>query len=346
MPKDHHGLKIAVVGATGAVGREMVCVLHDRRFPVAALTLFASERSAGKELDTPYGPKTVELFSVDAVADYDIALMAVSGGFAQKVAPELAARGVTVIDNSSAFRYDPGVPLVVPEINPQAVGDARLIANPNCTTAIAVVALWPLHAAFGLERVIVSTYQAASGAGAEGMEELSVQSRTYLEDGACGHVVFSKPLPFNVIPHIDVFQDNGYTKEEMKVVWESRKIMGLADLPVSCTAVRIPTMRAHAEAVVVETARPVDPDEARKVLAAAPGVTVVDDPEQGLYPMPLTATGRYDVEVGRIRRNLVFGERGLELFVCGDQLLKGAALNAVQIAELVADRMGVARRAA
>lgn len=334
------GPKVAVIGVTGAVGKEMVNVLHDRAFPLSELRLFASERSAGKTLETPFGTKTIEAFSVDAVAACDIALMAVSGGFAKEFAPQLAAKGVTVIDNSSAFRYDDDKPLVVPEINPQAVGDAKIIANPNCTTAILAVALWPLHKAFGLKKVIVSTYQAASGAGAEGMAELEEQARAYLDTGKAAHKVFAHPLPFNVIPHIDVFQDNGYTKEEMKVTWENRKIMGIPDLAVSCTAVRIPTSRAHAESAVVETAKPCTPDQARALLADAPGVTVVDDPANQVYPMPINASGKYDVEVGRIRQNLVFGDHGLELFVCGDQLLKGAALNAVQIAEVVLERRG------
>ncbi len=336
------GPKVAVIGVTGAVGKEMVNVLHGRAFPLSELRLFASARSAGKTLETPYGTKTIEAFTVDAVAECDIALMAVSGDFAKEYAPQLAAKGVTVIDNSSAFRYDDDKPLVIPEINPEAVGDAKIIANPNCTTAILAVALWPLHKAFGLKKVIVSTYQAASGAGAEGMAELEEQARVYLDTGKADNKVFAHPLPFNVIPHIDVFQENGYTKEEMKVTWESRKIMGLPDLAVSCTAVRIPTSRAHAESAVIETAKPCPADQARALLAAAPGVKVVDDPAAKIYPMPINASGQYDVEVGRIRQNVVFGEYGLELFVCGDQLLKGAALNAVQIAEVVINKAAVA----
>lgn len=327
------GPSVAVIGVTGAVGKEMVNVLHDRKFPLSSLRLFASERSAGKTIETPYGNKTIEAFSVDAVAECAIALMAVSGDFAKEYAPQLAARGVTIIDNSSAFRYDADKPLIIPEINPQAIGDAKIIANPNCTTAILAVALWPLHKAFGLKKVIVSTYQAASGAGAEGMSELEEQAKAYLATGKADNKVFAHPLPFNLIPHIDVFQDNGYTKEEMKVTWESRKIMGLPDLALSCTAVRIPTMRAHAESAVIETEKPCSPAEARALLETAPGVTVVDDTAAKKYPMPLNASGKYDVEVGRIRQNVVFGDHGLELFVCGDQLLKGAALNAVQIAE-------------
>jgi aspartate-semialdehyde dehydrogenase len=222
---------------------------------------------------------------------------------------------------------------VVPEINPDAAIGHRLIANPNCTTAVLVVVLWPLHKAFGLKRVIVSSYQATSGAGAEGMDELIEGTRAVLAGGVATSKVFQYPIPFNVIPHIDAFQENGYTKEEMKVVWESRKIMGLPDLVASCTAVRIPTMRVHAESVTIEFERPASPDAARALLAVAPGVKLVDDPANRRYPLPSTATGAYDVEVGRIRQSLAFGANGLDLFLAGDQLLKGAALNAVQIAE-------------
>ncbi|WP_027285329.1 aspartate-semialdehyde dehydrogenase [Rubritepida flocculans] len=327
-------MRVGVIGASGAVGQELVEVLGRRRFPVTELKLFASQRSAGTKVATPFGEVTIEAFSPEAARTLDLALLAVSGDFAKQHARALAAEGVAVVDNSSALRLEPDVPLVVPEVNAEAIGEARLIANPNCTTAILVVALEPLRQAFGLRRVIVSTYQAASGAGAEGMAELERETRRVLVEGQpARHEVFAHPLAFNVIPQIDAFQPNGYTREEMKVVWESRKIMGLPDLPVSCTAVRIPTMRVHAEAVTIETERPVTPEAAREVLARAPGVKLVDEPALQRYPMPLTATGQDDVEAGRIRANPVFGERGLDLFLCGDQLLKGAALNAVQIAE-------------
>jgi aspartate-semialdehyde dehydrogenase len=327
-------MRVGVIGATGAVGRELVEVLGRRRFPVTKLRLFASGRSAGTVLPTPFGDIAIEEFSQDAARDLDLALLAVSGDFAKAHAPGLVAAGVTVVDNSSAFRLDDAVPLVVPEVNAPALGDARLIANPNCTTAILVVALAPLHAAFGLKRVIVSTYQAASGAGAEGMAELERETRRVLVEGQPARAeVFAHPLAFNVIPHIDSFQPNAYTREEMKVVWETRKIMGLPDLPISCTAIRIPTMRVHGESVTIETERPVTAEAAREVLRQAAGVKLVDDVSKNLYPMPLTAAGQDDVEAGRIRANPVFGDRGLDLFLCGDQLLKGAALNAVQIAE-------------
>jgi aspartate-semialdehyde dehydrogenase len=327
-------MRVGVIGATGAVGKELVEVLHKRRFPVTELRLFASTRSAGTKQKTPFGEVTIEEYSLEAARTLDLALLAVSGDFAKAHARALAAAGVAVVDNSSALRLEDDVPLVVPEVNAAAIGAGRLIANPNCTTAILVVALEPLRQAFGLKRVIVSTYQAASGAGAEGMAELERETRrVLLEGGPAGHEVFAHPLAFNVIPQIDSFQPNGYTREEMKVAWESRKIMGLPDLLISCTAVRVPTIRAHAEAVTIETERPVTAEAARAVLAKAPGVVLVDDPAGQRYPMPLTASGQDDVEAGRIRANPVFGDCGLDFFLCGDQLLKGAALNAVQIAE-------------
>lgn len=338
-------MRVGVFGATGAVGVELVRVLADRAFPVTELRLFASERSAGKRMTTPFGEKTLEVLDPGAPPRLDVALLAVSGDWSKAHAKALAATGALVVDNSSAWRLDDGVPLIVPEVNAAAAGGARLIANPNCTTAILVVALAPLHAAFGLRRVIVSTYQAASGAGQEGMEELESGLRALaasdrpMSEGRAANKVFVHPLPLNLIPQIDSFQSNGYTREEMKVTWETRKIMGLPDLPISCTAVRVPTLRAHAEAVTIETERPVTPDAAREVLSRAAGVVVRDDPAASLYPMPLTASGQSDVEVGRIRANPVFGERGLDLFVCGDQLLKGAALNAVQIAEAAQVRL-------
>jgi aspartate-semialdehyde dehydrogenase len=327
-------MRVGVIGATGAVGKELVEVLAKRRFPVTELKLFASTRSAGTKAKTPFGEITIEEYSLEAARKLDLALLAVSGDFAKAHARALAAEGVVVVDNSSAFRLEADVPLVVPEVNAHGIGNSRLIANPNCTTAILVVALEPLRQAFGLKRVIVSTYQAASGAGAEGMAELERETRRVLVEGQpARHEVFAHPLAFNVIPQIDSFQPNAYTREEMKVAWESRKIMDMPDLLISCTAVRIPTYRVHAEAVTIETERPVTPEAARAVLAKAAGVKVVDDPAKQQYPMPITATGQDDVEAGRIRANPVFGDCGLDFFLCGDQLLKGAALNAVQIAE-------------
>ncbi|EWM23389.1 aspartate-semialdehyde dehydrogenase [Nannochloropsis gaditana] len=345
----HHATqKVGVVGATGAVGAEMIKVLKDRRFPVTleTLRLFASERSAGKTLSTPYGEKKIELFSVEAARECDFVFLAVSGTFALQYAKKISEKGGPyVIDNSSAFRYDDDIPLVVPEINAAAIGSSKLIANPNCTTAIAVMALWPLHRRYGIKRLLVSTYQAASGAGQEGMEELRTGMEHYLIGRDCQHQVFAHPLPFNVIPHIDKFQENGYTKEEMKVAWETRKIFDYPHMEVSCTAVRVPTLRAHAEALTIETYQEIEPSQALLLLQEAPGVEVRDDGEKNLYPMPLTATGKYEVEVGRVRQSLVFGRKGLDMFVCGDQLLRGAASNAVFIAEAVLspDKYGVGR---
>lgn len=239
----------------------------------------------------------------------------------------------------SAFRYEPEIPLVVPEINGNAQtlskGNYKLIANPNCTTAIGVMAIAPLAKAFGLKRILMSTYQAASGAGQPGMDELVEGTKSQLETGQIPTPsIFSHPLPFNVIPHIDKFQDNGYTKEEMKVTWETRKICGLGeDILISCTAVRIPILRAHSEVIVMETEKDVDIPLARKLLEEAPGVDLVDDPAANKYPMPLNASGQDNVQAGRLRPSLAFGTKGLEFFVSGDQLLRGAALNAVLIAE-------------
>lgn len=333
------GWKVGVMGATGAVGREVLDVLGRRRFPLADVRLYASPRSAGTRLDTPVGPREVRPFDLDDALDLDVAFLAISGSFSKEFGPALA-KGPVVIDNSSAFRYDPEIPLVVPEVNADAVSKlrSRLIANPNCTTAILCMALDPIHREFGVRRVIVSTYQASSGAGAAGMSELVEQLGVALRQEEPTVKVFPYPLAFNVIPQIDVFQDNGYTREEMKVVWETRRIMEVPDMAISCTAVRVPTLRVHAEAVTIETERPVTPAGAREALSRMQGVVVCDDPLQRKYPMPRTCHSLDDVHVGRIRQNIVFGDHGLDMFVCGDQLLKGAALNAVQIAEVVLER--------
>ncbi|WP_161882738.1 aspartate-semialdehyde dehydrogenase [Deinococcus alpinitundrae] len=325
-------MRLAIVGATGAVGHELLQVLEKSRLQFDHLALYASPRSAGSTLKFKGEDLTVQA-TPDGPIDADVILASAGGSISKALAPVWVKGGALVIDNSSAFRYDDNVPLVIPEVNGEAaLGHQGIIANPNCTTAIAAVAVWPLHQRYGVKRMIVSTYQATSGAGAKGMQELETQTHRMLHGQSAEAEVFAYPIPFNVIPHIDSFQDNGYTKEEMKVAWETRKIFGEPDLIVSCTAVRIPTMRTHSEAITLEFERPATPDEARELLRSAPGVEVRDDPAAKLYPMPLTASGKYDVEVGRIRASLAF-EGGLELFVSGDQLLKGAALNAVQIAE-------------
>ena len=326
-------VSVGIVGATGAVGEEILKVMENRNFACKDLTLFASERSAGKVVNSKYGDITLEPFSFEKASSLDVLLLAVGGDFSLDWAEKLADAGVLVIDNSSAFRQKEGVPLVVPEINIAAAKGKKLIANPNCTTAIALMALWPIHQKYKIKKAIISTYQAASGAGAPGMQELKDGMAAIVGGGEAKNEYFAHPLPYNIIPHIDAFQDNKYTKEEMKIVWETRKIMDAPDIKVSCTCVRIPTLRAHSEAITLELEKPASPEEVTALLQGAEGVEVVDDPEALKYPMPKTSTYKYDVEVGRIRRNDVFDDNGLDIFVCGDQLLRGAALNAVLIAE-------------
>ena len=336
--RDFSRPRIGIFGATGAVGTEMIAVLHDKKVPFSELRLYASERSVGKRIKTPSGEITVENANEADYSQLDIALFAIGGGWPAENAPKATATGCFVIDNSSTFRYTEGVPLIIPQINPEAIGDSLLIANPNCTTAVAAIPLWVAYKRYGLKKVFVSTYQATSGAGAEAMQELLDETRNYLDGKKVRNEHFIHPIPFNLIPQIDKFQDNGYTKEEMKVVWELRKIFGDQKIPISCTAVRIPTLRAHSETIVIETEKAVDPAEFRELLRKTAGVEVKDDPSNSIYPMPLTATKKYDVEVGRIRQNLIFGDYGIDFFVAGDQLLRGAALNAVEIAELVMKR--------
>jgi aspartate-semialdehyde dehydrogenase len=328
-------LRVGIMGATGVVGQHLLDVLHRRQFPLESLRLFASIRSEGKTIDTPFGRITVENADSADYSKLEMAFFAIGGGWPKENAPKATAAGCVVIDNSSTFRYDPEIPLIIPEINPHAIGSAKLIANPNCTTAIAAIPLWVIYQNFGLNKVFISTYQATSGAGDKGMFELETETRKVLNGEEAGHETFVHPIPFNLIPHIDVFQENSYTKEEMKVVWETRKIFGDNTIPISCTCVRIPTMRAHSESIVVETKKPISPDEVRQLLSKTSGVKVKDDIKANVYPMPINASKQFDVEVGRIRQNLIFGSYGLEFFVCGDQLLKGAALNAVQIGEII-----------
>ncbi len=326
-------LRVGILGATGLVGRELLKVLFDRKFPVKSLRLYASERSVGKIIETPLGDITIENADTANYSELDLAFFAIGGGWAKENANKATSAGCVVIDNSSTFRYDDKVPLVIPEINPDAIGDSKLIANPNCTTAIASIPLWTIHKDYGLKKIIISTYQAASGAGAGGIEELEIETKKALSGEAGGSRVFQHPIAFNVIPHIDEFQENKHTKEEMKVVWELRKIFNEPDMKISCTCVRIPVKRAHSESIVVETKNPINPEKITEIFENTEGVLVKDQIEKNMYPMPITASGKYHVEVGRIRQNLVFDEFGLEFFVCGDQILKGAALNAVQIAE-------------
>jgi len=327
---------VGIAGSSGAVGAEMLKCLEQRNFPTDKVRLFA-RRAAGQTVKSKFGDIVVEPFSVQAAQECEVVLMAVSGTFSTEFSPQIVGgpKNTKVVDNSSAWRYSDHVPLVVPEINGETISNGPLVANPNCTTAIGAMALWPLHQKYKLKKVIMSTYQASSGAGAEGMAELEDGLKAWVTDGNVSKPeFFAHQLPFNIIPHIDAFQPNGYTKEEMKVAWEMKKMFGLSDdVKVSSTCCRVPTLRAHSEAITIETELPIDPDEARDLLRNSPGLKVVDDPAQSLYPMPLNATGQDDVEVGRIRQSLVFGEHGLDFFVSGDQLLRGAALNAVMIAE-------------
>jgi len=327
---------IAVVGATGAVGVEILRVLERRNFPVASLRLLASKRSAGKTLEFKGKPHKVEELTAEAFKGVDIAFFSAGATRSREFIPAAKAAGAVVIDNSSAFRMDPNTPLVVPEVNP---GDLRrhkgVIANPNCTAAILAVAVWPIHQAVGIRRIVVSTYQSASGAGAAAMRELEDQTREYAADKEITHSVFPHQIAFNVFSHNTKVADNGYNEEENKVVEETRKMFHAPDLPIVPTCIRVPVLRAHSESIVLELEAPMSPEEARALLARSPGIKIVDDPASNHFPMPLEASGDLDVHVGRIRRD-VSNPNGLALFVAGDQLLKGAAWNAVQIAEELA----------
>jgi aspartate-semialdehyde dehydrogenase len=332
---------VAIVGATGAVGIELLRCLESRGFPLRSLRLLASARSAGKTLDFRGQPLAVEELTERSFEGVDIALFSAGSGISKRFAPIAAAAGAVVIDNSSAFRMDPEVPLVVPEANGAALASHRgIVANPNCVAAIATVALAPLHQAYGIRRVQAATYQAASGAGAAAMQELRDSTEAYLRGEAYAPKVLPHPYAFNLFSHnAEVDPATGYNGEELKVVAETRRILGLPELPVGITCVRVPILRAHAIALTVEFGEPVTPDAARATLAAAPGLRVVDDMEANHFPMPSEASGQDDVLVGRIRTDIADPTgRSLALFVVGDQLLKGAALNAVQIAEAVLAR--------
>jgi len=330
------GFTVAVAGATGAVGTEMLSVLARRKFPADRVIALASERSVGKQVRFKEDEVEVQVLCEDSFEGVDIALFSAGADRSRRFAPAAVERGAVVVDNSSAFRMDPEVPLVVPEINPQEVANHKgIIANPNCSTIIAVVAVWPLHCEARLRRMIASTYQAASGAGAKAMAELERQVNDIIAGRAPSVEVFPHQIAFNLFPHVDVFLENAYTREEMKMAHETRKIFGDETLRISATCVRVPIYRAHSEALNLEFERDLSPERARELLEAAPGVRVVDDPANNSYPMPLDATGEYDVLVGRIRRDESC-ENTLDIWVSGDQILKGAALNAVQIAELLA----------
>ena len=330
MNKNPH---VAVVGATGAVGVEMIKTLEKRHFPVGKLTLLASARSVGKKLTFKGQEIAVTELTKDSFKGIDIALFSAGGSISKEFAPLAAQAGCVVVDNSSAFRQDDSVPLVIPEIN---AGDVKLhkgiIANPNCTTAITLMALYPLHQAFGCKRIFASSYQAVSGTGAKAIEELERQVGQIVSGKQVTKEVYPHQIAFNVLPHVDSFLPTGYTKEEMKMENEGRKIMHHPAFRASVTCVRVPVYRAHSVAVSAEFDKPVTVDAARKVLSTAPGLDLVDAPEKAEYPLPLYVAEKYNCQVGRIRMDCAL-DNGLCFWVAGDQLLKGAALNAVQIAE-------------
>lgn len=332
MTKKYH---VAIVGATGAVGLELLRVMERRNFPVADLRLLASPRSAGRMLDFRNEAVAVAALDEDSFVGIDLAFFSAGAGTSRRFAPIAQRAGAIVIDNSSAFRMDDDVPLVIPEINPDDARSHRgIIANPNCTTAVALMALYPLHREFGLRRVFAASYQAVSGSGARAIAELKQQIAASVQGGSATTEVYPHPIAFNVLPHVDSFLESGYTREEMKLQNEGRKMMHLPGFRASVTCVRVPVYRAHSVALSAEFERPISVDAARSVLAQAPGIELVDEPAADRYPTPLQVAGKDLCQVGRVRLDCAL-ENGLALWVAGDQLLKGAALNAVQIAELL-----------
>ncbi len=327
--------RVAILGATGAVGAELLELLHSRNFPLAELKLLASERSAGSKL--PFGGEmlTVEAVEARSFDNVDLVLASAGGSTSKFWAPKAVAAGAVVIDNSSAFRMDATVPLVVPEVNPEAVVSHRgIIANPNCTTILMAVAVWPLHQVRPVKRIVVATYQSASGAGARAMEEMKAQARAILAGETPKTEIFPYPLAFNLFPHNTPINDLGYCEEEMKMVNETRKIFGTDEIKISATCIRVPVLRAHSEAINLEFAEPFSAIEAREILNQANGVKLVEDWQANYFPMPAEASGKDEVLVGRIRQDISH-PCGLEMWLSGDQIRKGAALNAVQIAELL-----------
>jgi aspartate-semialdehyde dehydrogenase len=333
-----NGYRVAIVGATGLVGGEFIKVLEQRNFPVRTMQMFASDRSAGKKLFFAHEEYEVKETSPDSFRDVDIALFSAGADISRYFSPIAARSGAVVIDNSAAFRMDDEVPLVVPEINPEDIRKHKgIIANPNCSTIQMVVALYPLHKVNPIKRIVVTTFQSVSGTGSAAIEELTAQSRGVLAGQSVVPHVYPHQIAFNVLPHIDVFLDNAYTKEEWKMVEETRKIMHADDVLVSATCARVPVFMSHSEAVNVEFTNPISPDEARRILAQAPGVRVLDDPSISLYPHPCMAAGTDDTFVGRIRRD-VSAPNSLAMWIVADNIRKGAALNAVQIAEEIVRR--------
>ncbi|MBI5588437.1 MAG: aspartate-semialdehyde dehydrogenase [Deltaproteobacteria bacterium] len=328
---------VAIAGATGVVGKEFLKILEERNFPVGEIRLLASERSAGARLEFKGKEEPVRLLDEETFEGIDIGLFSPGASVSAKYAPKAGKAGCIVVDNTSQFRMDPDVPLVVPEVNPEAIAGYKkknIIANPNCSTIQMVVALKPIHDKYRIKRIVVSTYQSVSGAGKEAMEELSEQVRNLFNMRSPEVKVLPHQIAFNCLPQIDSFLENGYTKEEMKMVNETRKIFGDDTVRVTATTVRVPVFVSHSESVNIETEKPITPQEVKKLLSKAPGVTVVDDPKEGLYPMPIDAAGLDDVFVGRIRKDESI-ENGINMWIVSDNLRKGAALNAVQIAEVL-----------
>ncbi len=327
--------KVGVLGASGAVGREVLNCLEERGFPFSEVRALASSRSAGSKLDFGGGELVVQEVTAESFKDLDLAIFSAGASASREYAPIAAKSGCPVVDNSSCWRQDDRVPLVVPEVNPRALSQHRgIIANPNCSTIQMLVALKPIYDAVGIRRIVVSTYQAVSGTGQKAIEELADQTRQIFNCQDITKAVYPHRIAFNCLPQIDVFTDNGYTKEEMKMVNETKKIFGDEAIKISATCVRVPVFYGHSEAIWIETGRPLDPGAARELLTRAPGILVVDEPERGRYPMPIDAAGRDEVFVGRIRADLSC-ENGLTMWVVADNLRKGAATNAVEIAELL-----------
>ena len=329
------GCNLAIAGVTGAVGQEFLAILEQRDFPFDSFKALASIRSAGKKIEFKGKEYIVEELTKDSFEGIDIALFSAGGERSREFGPAAAKAGAVVVDNSSAFRMDAEVPLVIPEINPEKIKDNKgIIANPNCSTIIAIVPVWPLHKANPVKRMVVSTYQAASGAGYPAMLELENQSRDILDGKEAKCEVFPYQIAFNVFCHNSPLKPNGYNEEEIKLVNETRKIFDCPDIAITCTCVRVPVYRAHSKSINLEFTDPITPEQVRELLSTAPGVTLLDDRENNRFPMPVDVSGKDGVFVGRIRQDESLPDnRGINLWVCGDQLRKGAALNAVQIAE-------------
>lgn len=333
MPQSY---RVAILGATGAVGTELLELLESRNFPVSDLKLLASKRSAGSTLEFKGEKLVVETVGEDSFRNVDLVLASAGGSTSKEWAPKAVKAGAVVIDNSSAFRMEPEVPLVVPEVNPQAAASHQgIIANPNCTTILMTLAVWPLHQVQPVQRMVVATYQSASGAGARAMEEMKAQARAILQEETPKTEIFPYPLAFNLFPHNSPLNDRGYCQEEMKMVNETRKIFDSKEIRITVTCVRVPVIRAHSEAINLEFDSPFSVAKAREILNQAPGVKLLEDWQANYFPMPMEASGKDEVLVGRIRQDISHPS-GLELWLSGDQIRKGAALNAVQIAELLA----------